>query len=380
VHQSWLVNDPFAFIEAYGKEAIEAVSTITNDPTGINDVEEHTSALYLRANILRPEGRLSGNIGVRVVRTEQTSIGVSPDLNGITFEPQAGSITRVPAAAPVTIDRHYMDVLPSLNFKFDLTDDIVLRLAASRTMSRPTLTQISPSVSANGPGQSITANNPDLDPFRSNNYDLSGEWYFASGGLLAATLFYKDIVSLVTRVQTQIPLTITQINGDGSRQPVNQIWTLSSLVNGPGTAVSGAELSYQQNFDFLPGPFDGFGVLANYTYMDTHGSQPLQGASKNNYTASIYYEKGRFGGRVSYTHRGEFFLDVEGNSQDTRLQQPFGTLDGNVTFSVGDHVSLVLEATNILDDSDQVRFDPIDLPQFYTDNGRRVLFGLRASF
>jgi iron complex outermembrane receptor protein len=380
VHQSWLVNDPFAFINAFGKQRIESVSTITNDPTGINNVTEKTKALYLRANLFRPGGKLSGNIGVRAVRTEQVSVGVAPDLNGITFEPQAGSITRVPSAGPVTVDRQYTDILPSLNLKLELTDDVVLRAAASRTMSRPTLTQISPTVSANGPGQSITANNPNLDPFRANNYDLSGEWYFTEGGLLATTLFYKDIVSLVTRVQTQIPLTITQINGDGSRQPVNQIWTLSSLVNGPGTAVSGAELSYQQHFDFLPAPFDGFGVLANYTYMDTHGTQPLQGASKDNYTASIYYEKGRFGGRLAYTYRGEFFVDVEGNSQDTRIQQPFGTLDGNVTFNVTKNLSLVVEATNILQDSDMIRFVPIDLPHLYTDNGRRILFGVHASF
>lgn len=120
-------------------------------------------------------------------------------------------------------------------------------------------------MTAAGPSQTLTANNPELDPFRSNNFDLSAEWYFSRGGLLAGTVFYKDIVSLVERQQTQIPLTITQINGDGSRQPLNQLWTLSQLANGKGTAVAGLELAYQQNFDFLPAPFDGFGVLTNYT-------------------------------------------------------------------------------------------------------------------
>jgi iron complex outermembrane receptor protein len=379
-HQSWLVNDPFAFINAFGRAAIERVSTITNDPSGINDVEEDIGALFLRANLVHPGGRFSGNIGVRVVRTEQTSIGVSPDLNAITFEPQAGSVTRVPASAPITIDRNYVDVLPSLNLKFEVTDDFALRFAASRTMSRPSLTEISPSVTASGATQSLTANNPELDPFRSNNADLSAEWYFARGGLLATTVFYKDIVSLVTRQQTQIPLTITQINGDGSRQPVQQVWTLSQLVNGPGTAVAGVETSYQQNFDFLPAPFDGFGILANYTYMDTHGGTPLQGASKNNYTASMYYEKGIFGGRLTYTWRDDFYLGVEANSQDDRFEEEFGTLDGNLSLTVNDHLSVVLEATNILEDTNRVRFMPIDLTAYYTDSGRRLLLGMRGSF
>lgn len=377
-HQSWLVNDPFAFIRAYGRAAIEAVSTITNDPTGMNDVEEDVSALYVRANLGNGD-KLTGNIGVRAVYTQQTSVGVAPDLTAITFDTQ-GSITRVPAAAPLTVDRNYTDILPSLNLKYELTDDVALRFAASRTMSRPNLAQISPSVSAAGNTQTLTANNPELEPFRANNFDVSAEWYFTRGGLLAGTVFYKDIVSLVERQQTQIPLTITQINNDGSRTPVNQLWTLSQLVNGKGTAVGGLEVSYQQNFDFLPAPFDGLGVLTNYTYMDTHGGNPLQGASKNNYTASMYYEKGWFGGRLSYTWRDDFYNGVEANTQDERITQAFGTLDANVTFNFNDHVSAVVEATNILEEVDQERFMPIDMTAFYTDNGRRILVGLRGSF
>jgi TonB-dependent receptor len=379
-HQSWLANDPIAFINAYGREAIEAVSTITNDPSGISNVKERTNALYMRANLANSNRRLTGNIGVRAVRTQQTSVGISPDLTGITFEPQAGSVTRVPAAAPLTVERSYTDILPSLNLKYDWTEELVSRFAVSRTMSRPSLLQISPSVTASGATQSLTANNPYLDPFRSTNVDLSGEWYFADGGLLAATVFYKDIGSLIVPQQTQIPLTITQINGDGTRQPINQVWTLNSLVNGSGISVDGIELAYQQNFTFLPGPFDGLGFLGNYTYLENHGRQPLQGASRNNYTATVYYEKGRFGGRLAYTYRGEFYVTTEGNTQDQVLQQPFGTLDANVTLNVTDHLALVLEATNILQDTDRQRFEPIDLPADYIDNGSRVLIGARGSF
>jgi iron complex outermembrane receptor protein len=379
-HQSWLVNDPRAFIRAYGRERIEALSTITNDPSGITDVTEDTSALYLRTDLVRPNGVFSGNIGLRVVRTQQTSVGISPDLNGITFEPQAGSATRVPPAQPFAVDRSYVDYLPSLNLKFDLTDDLVARFAAARTMSRPSLSQISPTVTASGTTQSLTANNPELDPFRANNFDVSAEWYFGRGGLLATTLFYKEIVSQVIREQTQIPLTITQINADGSRTPLNQTWTLSRLVNGAGTAVSGAEFSYQQNFDFLPAPLDGFGFLGNYTYLESHGRQRLQGASRNNYTASLYYEKRWFGTRLTYTYRDEFYSGVEGNSQDNLIEQAFGTLDGTLTVNVNDNLSVVLEATNILEDTNRTRFEPIDITQFYTDNGRRVLLGVRASF
>ena len=378
--QTWLANDPFAFINHYGAQRIESVSTITNDATGIFDVREHDTSGYFRVNIASPGGRLTGNIGVRVVHTGQLSRGVAPDLNNITFQPQAGSITTVPSAGPLTVDRSYNDILPSLNLKLDVTDQFLMRLAASRTMSRPTLTQLSPTVTASGPAQTITANNPYLSPFRSNNVDMTGEWYFARGGLLATTLFYKNLVSLIVQQQTQLPLTITQINGDGSRQPAQQVWTESSLVNGHGIAVDGAEFSYQQNFDFLPSPLDGLGALFNYTWLESHGSTPLAGTSKNNYTAQIYYDKGRFGGQLAYTYRGKFYVSTEGNTQDRVIQQPFGTLDANVTFSLNDHVSLLVEATNLLNETDRQRYEPINLIDSYIENGRRVLVGVRGTF
>lgn len=378
--QSWLVNDPMAFIRAYGRERIESLATMTNDLANITDVNEDTSALYLRADFARPSGILSANIGLRAVRTDQTSVGVSPDLDGITYEPGAAAATRIPAARPLTVDRSYTDYLPSLNLKLDLTDDLVVRFAAARTMARPTLTQISPTISASGTTRTLTANNPELDPFRANNYDLSGEWYFGRGALLATTLFYKDIVSTVVPEQTSIPLTITQINPDGSRTPVTQEWVLNRLVNGGSSAVSGVELAYQQNFDFLPAPFDGFGFLGNYTYLESHGRQRLQGASRNNYTASVYYEKGWFGTRLTYTYRDDFFNGIEGNSQDERIEQSFGTLDGTLTVNFNDRFSGVLEASNILDETTRVRFMPIDITHFHTDFGRRVLVGVRASF
>lgn len=378
--QTWLANDPFAFLNHYGVQRVVSLSTLTNDPTGIYDVREHDSSAYFRANIASPGGRLTGNVGVRVVHTGQLSRGVAPDLNNITFQPQAGSITNVPAAGPLTVDRSYNDVLPSLNLKFDVTDTFLMRLAASRTMSRPTLTQLSPTVSASGAAQTITENNPYLAPFRSNNVDVSGEWYFAQGGLLETTLFYKNLTSLVFQQNSAVPLTITQINGDGSRQPVQQVWTETSLVNGPGISVDGAEFSYQQNFDFLPAPLDGLGALFNYTWLESHGSTPLQGASKNNYTAQLYYDKGRFGGQLVYTYRGKFYDHTEGNTQDQVIQQAFGTLDANITFNVTDHISLLVEATNLLDDTDRQRYEPINLIATYIDSGRRVLVGARGTF
>lgn len=106
----------------------------------------------------------------------------------------------------------------------------------------------------------------------------------------------------------------------------------------------------------------------------------MQGASRNNYTASIYYEKGWLGTRLTYTYRDDFYSGIDGNSQDERIEQAFGTLDGTLTVNFSESFSAVLEATNILDETSRLRFMPIDVAHFDTDFGRRVLLGVRASF
>jgi hypothetical protein len=82
---------------------------------------------------------------------------------------------------------------------------------------------------------------------------------------------------------------------------------------------------------------------------------------------------------VAYTYRGKYYVSTEGTTKDDLIEQPFGTLDANVTFNVTDHLSLILEGTNLLQDTDRSRFEPIDLPGNYQDDGRRIMIGVRGS-
>ncbi len=132
----WLASDTRGFMSGYTDAQLIAAGTLTNDATGVTDVAERTLAAYARADFAF--GKLSGNVGLRAVRTWQTSRGVSPDLNGITVQPDAGNITRVPAAGPLAVDRAYDDFLPSLNLKFEATGTLLFRFSASARWRGPT--------------------------------------------------------------------------------------------------------------------------------------------------------------------------------------------------------------------------------------------------
>jgi len=372
----WLRADTRTFLADISKEDLIAAGRYTNDATGITDVKEKTLAFYARGDF--EFGALSGNLGLRAVRTEQQTVGVTPDLSAIVWE-IGGGFTRVPDAEPVAVKRSYWDFLPSFNLKLDASDNIVLRFAASRTLARPNLSEISPTTRADGTQRTITQNNPYLDPFRATNLDASVEWYFTRSGLLGASLFYKDIESLIRRESTLVDLPVTYLAPDGSSTVSLLEFRRSSLVNGEGVKVKGAEFFYQQAFTGLPAPFDGLGTILNYTYIDNGDPTQLTAASKHNFNVVGYYEKGPIGVRLSYSWRSGFLSQVAETPLMSQKLSAFGTLDGSISFRINDATSVILEAVNITDADEATYYDTL-LPAQYLDAGRRFSFGVRARF
>ncbi|WP_395396535.1 TonB-dependent receptor [Novosphingobium sp. BL-8A] len=371
---SWLASDTRSFISNFSDDELIAAGTYTNDATGITDVRERTFAGYARGDFVF--GQLSGNVGFRVVQTRQATVGVSPDLTAITVEPDAGNVTRVPASAPITVKRDYWDFLPALNLKWQATDDLLFRFSASRTMTRPNLSQISPTTTASGTARTITQNNPDLDPFRANNLDATVEWYFSKDALIGSSLFYKDLKSLIRNETTVQAVPVTFVYSNGTRVSSNLDFTVSRLVNGSGVTVKGFELYYQQAFRFLPAPLDGLGTVLNYTYIDNSDPTQLTGASKHNYNATAYYEKGPIGIRLSYSWRSGFLSTAAVAPAMSQYTRSYGTLDGSINLQLNDRFSLVLEAVNILDTDERIRYTN-GLPQSYLDAGKRIFGGIR---
>jgi iron complex outermembrane receptor protein len=325
-----------------------------------------------------------GNLGVRIVQTQQTSegwaVGVPAGTPGAVNNP-FGLI------APLSIDHDYTDVLPSANIVFDLTDSLLLRFGASRVMARPEYNRIAPTITSFTPLLFTGAGgNPELDPYRADQFDLSAEWYFAQDSLLAASLFYKDMQSYVIngtgpeRLPTEIidPNDSRLSDPDADCQSIatslySCIYQIDRPVNGSGGKIQGVELSWQQPFGST-----GFGAIVNYTYSDadSENGDPIPGNSKNNANLTGYFENERFGVRLAYNYRSEFFIDNDRGRQ--LYADATDSLDLSVNVNLTDSLALTFDGVNLMDEElFQYYDDDKSRPARYYDNGPIYYLGVR---
>jgi iron complex outermembrane receptor protein len=330
-------------------------STYNNVPTGPNyqgnfTVDEKDSAVYGMANLAGTGWR--GNIGVRLVHTRQKTDAFDIDPNN----PGTG--------IPTSASHSYNDVLPSANVRFDLTHDLVARLAASKTMSRADYSSLSPAVTLNNLDLTGTGGNSDLKPIRSTNVDAALEWYFAPQSILSLGVFYMDMPSYVTygyNVRQLLDTTTNQIAG----------FTVTSPFN-IAAKNKGVEVSWQQPL------WGGFGALANYTYADGHAADGTQlvGSSRNTANAEFYYEEHGFSARVAYTYRSAFLVGLANVTQ--QYEAGLGNLAASINYKINDHFMLTFDGLNLNNPRLKYYSNPEQPQAFYT-SGRQYFFGVRMS-
>jgi iron complex outermembrane receptor protein len=313
-----------------------------------------------------------GNVGVRYVRTEQTSRGniTSPD----------GSIDNpFGAYDPVSVDRSYEDWLPSVNLAFDLYEGVMLRFAAARTMTRPDYTDIAPRASLNPGALTGSSGNPELDPFRANQFDLSVEWYHGNGALTVA-LYYKDILSFITdspvtrnfNINPASPPSLACVNVGAD------LWscpfTINERSNGGGGKVQGFEIGLTQPI------WGGFGVQTNYTYSDAEANNgdPIPGNSRDTVNLIGYFENDLLSLRLAYTYRSEFFVTFDRSTQLNQddLQQ----LDASAQINLTDRIAFTFDAINLTDETIEQYATERFRPRAVYDNGRTYYAGVRLSY
>ena len=383
------LSDPTAFGGAWrlGKEP-----SLSNN----NSVGEEDKGGFIQADWKTELAGMPfrGNVGVRHVKTRQTA-------SGYTFV--AG------AAVPITVDREYDDTLPSLNAVIEPFDNFLIRVGASKTMSRPNLGSLTPgaSVSVSGSTRTVTAGNPNLDPFRAKAYDLSFEWYYQPEALLSVAFFKKEIDTFVQTLSTQqvfsgnsfgIPDSVaTAACGATVGCSPSATWNFTTPINTPGGDVKGFEISFQQPFSFLPGPLANTGVIANYTnvkssinYLNAAGATvattDLTGLSRKAYNATLYYEDEKISARVSASHRDKYLTRVLGQENTAALPVPYdGTnqtfnVDASFTYTFNDHLKFTLEGVNLTDEFQDQFNGENNLMSFYHHTGREFLLGVRYTY
>jgi len=388
------------------EQAFEALAALTGVPSFLtpelneansNTVEEDVISAYVQANW---EGNLgsipyTANAGVRVAYTDVTSSGAIAALESIVIDTVSGN-NDITEGAPVavSIDNDYFDVLPSFNIAFDLQENLKLRAGFSRSIARPTFEDQSTAfvVTQINAGQEAAAGgNPNLEAVRSNNLDVSLEWYGDNGLSLSAAGFYKDIDDFIQNFNFDQTITIpasTDLQG-APLGPQDVTFQTSGPVNSDAAEVFGLELAGQYLFGENYGVFDGFGVSANITVADSNStlggvSARLENISDFSANASIFYENYGFQGRISLNHRGDFLAETDGEGGFMNITDDFTQIDLQVAYNIGQFIdrdiSVFVEGINIANEQFFVFSERESFLESFVDNGARWLFGVRASF
>jgi iron complex outermembrane receptor protein len=320
-----------------------------------------------------------GNAGVRVVQTEQVSSG---NLIGVPSGPGTIDDNAFGIYLPVTMERSYTDILPSLNISFDLDPTLVLRLAAGRTMARPDYTDIVPRISLNPGSLTAAGGNPLVDPYRANQFDVSLEWYPDRDTIFAVALYYKDVESYITDTITQEVFPVQTATPNTSRCTlVNQqdnlydcLFDVNRRSNGPGGRNQGVEIQASRTL------FGGFGVNANYTYSDANikGGGQVPGNSKHSLNVSGYYEDELLSARLSYNYRSAFFITVDRAAPLN--QEATESLDASASINLTENIALTADAINLTNEKIVQFSGTPDRPRGVYDNGRQFYLGARFRF
>lgn len=417
----------------------------------------------------------SGNVGLRYTRTNRISTGrqefqpftttIDPtscasSINNYLAAPSTSTISATCAlsSAQITSIQAYANGasvpnnkeityeywLPSLNLKLELGNGVQLRAAYSKGIAPPDLglirnyfplaISVTAKTDANGntipitatpvpagtgtygsngnvaTGQvviqsTLNAGNPDLKPIEADNFDLTAEWYFSRVGQLTASFFHKDLHGVLT-------------NSTLRRSFTNNGQTFDAVVTTPVNSdqtgkITGFEFSYQQVYDFLPGFLKGFGIQANYTYVDssgvpqstlsatdpdvaagrqptiTGGNFPLQGLSKHQFNITPFIDVGPFSARVSYNWRSQYLLTLRDviTPFDPIFQEDYGQVDASISWAITDKIKIGVQGLNlsnaitktsaaVMDQNNKVRL----VPRGWYMNDRRFTFLVRFNF
>ncbi|MDP5104151.1 MAG: TonB-dependent receptor [Erythrobacter sp.] len=300
------------------------------------------------------------NAGVRVSHTEF----------------RANTLTQLPGNVLVpTIDTNsFTNVLPSANLVVNVTDDFLVRVAASQTMQRAGLADLAPSTFINPTNLTSGGGNAQLTPPLSTNFDISFEYYTGGSNLISAAVFYKDVKDAISTGTIQ-----EDIIFEGAPLTVQT----SRPFNIDSAKVKGFEVGITQFLDFLPSPFDGLGVIANYTFADSEDSAgfPLVATSKHSYNLVGLYEKGPLSARVAYNWRDDAVFEFTQGRPD--VIAALSQLDAQIGIDLTKQVTLQLLGQNLLPRQSATveisNFNPIALNS-YALSERRFSIGVRAKF
>ncbi|WP_236704406.1 MULTISPECIES: TonB-dependent receptor [unclassified Sphingomonas] len=392
--KSWAAIDPDKWSQTFNYDAIQFCRNECG--AGASRIREEVKSAYAMAvfdtGFALPV-KVRGDIGVRYVRTDMLAAGyiavAAPGQTPTNLRGQYGQVLR-----------GYDDWLPSANIVIEPAQNLLVRLAAAKVMSRPELGQLAPTSGVTATTRVGNINNPFLDPIRADTFDAALEWYFQPGSLLSVAYFHKNIKSYIQRVTSQIPFNQLGLPAallDNTNTAPTEEFTIGQPLNTPGGKLNGVEVNAQLQLRFLPGFLSNLGVLGNYTRVTSKiryilasangiptvtTTADLVGLSKNTASGTIFYEDSKFSIRATAAYRDRYIRGIPASpGSDLQGNSPNTFVDASASYNVTDQIKLIVEAQNLTDARNNLYIDSVRRDTlFQTRIGRTFNVGVNFQF
>jgi TonB-dependent receptor len=322
-------------VDQNGIEALAASSspsTFTPDLGGYFRAREDIYAGYAMYTL--DAGKLGGIAGVRVEHTQASYQSYSFDADGNLLSPD-----------PATRKRDYTNVFPTLQLRYSLDPSLMIRATYSTGIGRPGFSQVAAPITIDHDNEIVTRGNPDLKPTTGNNFDFAIEKYLPSSGILSIGAFDKELRNYVVKR--------TSFGTDPVNFPGVTGVEFDTYENVSSAYARGVEAAYDQRFAFLPAPFDGIGVGANVTYVDSQvelrsgEKRRLPATSEWTWNAAVYYEAHGVQLRLSAQYVGSNLFGIGDTPALDVFQSPRTTLDFTSSIDLTRNVRLYFNAKNL---------------------------------
>jgi len=321
-------------------------------------VEEDVINLYVMADY--ETDNWSGNFGVQIVRTDQTSFGT-----------QAGTTSRGIEFNAVAEGVEFTEFLPSLNASYHINDDVKLRFGVGRVLARPRMEDMRASREFTFNEQNINETDLEDSPWGGNGgnaflrpwiawqFDVSLETYFGESGYAALSAYHKNLENYVYTKQVLTDFSGVQL--PAIIDPVLDQGFVSAPDNGEGGWIHGLEFSASLPFDLMSDSLKDFGAYLSASYTDSKvqesSSSPaleLPGLSKLVLNGTVYYENDAgFQARISARQRDDFLAEsfAIGLSRETTTAKKETIVDAQFSYDLSnvgaEGFSLYLQGYNL---------------------------------
>ena len=346
------------------------------------EVKEKNDSFYLMTEF--DLDKLTGNIGVRAATTEVTSKAYQALTNGtaagqcVPLQPcsVANAITTSSLATyvPQVVNTKHTNYLPSLNLRWEIEPKLIGRLGLTKTLGRANYNELAGAVNLNNTLLTGTSGNPRLKPTTATNVDASLAYYFARRAYVSGALFSQNIKDYVKPGSSNLDFFNTSTNTFST-------YLVTSRVQ-VDAKIKGLELAGELPLG------GGFGVLANYTYVDGEDGdgQPFLGTSRNTYNVQGYFEDDTFSARLAWNWRSDYAIGLLANKPGvtttvgTHRYASGGSLSASIGYKITPQISVTLDGNNLLNPVRSTYYINENAPGYWHEFGRQFFLNLRAKF